>query len=146
MKEASDSSSTPLASSGKTGTRKHTQSGEPSTHFKADSSSYLMAYNDPALQEWIDIMPEHDLSETNVYLTGSAPGCFQGSHKDNWGHFRLGKLLQAHAPSVPKGECWPIIGQFLSICSLGPDELKLLSEFKESLLALREDSKLQKKV
>ncbi|XP_051006391.1 tyrosyl-DNA phosphodiesterase 1 isoform X2 [Acomys russatus] len=115
-------------------------SGESTTHFKADLISYLTAYHDPALQEWIDIIQEHDLSETNVYLIGSTPGRFQGSHKDNWGHFRLRKLLQAHAPSLPKGECWPIVGQFSSIGSLGPDESKwLCSEFKESLLALRED-------
>ncbi|CAH6848798.1 Tdp1 [Phodopus roborovskii] len=117
---------------------KHT-SGESSTHFKADLISYLMAYNAPSLQEWIDTIQEHDLSETNVYLVGSTPGRFQGSHKDNWGHFRLRKLLRAHAPSVPEDECWPIVGQFSSIGSLGPDESKwLCSEFKESLLALRE--------
>ncbi|XP_026634447.1 tyrosyl-DNA phosphodiesterase 1 [Microtus ochrogaster] len=85
---------------------KHT-SGESSTHFKADLISYLRAYNLPPLQEWIDAIQEHDLSETNVYLVGSTPGRFQGSHKDNWGHFRLRKWL--------------------------------CSEFKESLLAQRED-------
>ncbi|XP_057638475.1 tyrosyl-DNA phosphodiesterase 1 isoform X2 [Chionomys nivalis] len=120
---------------------KHT-SGESSTHFKADLISYLRAYNVPPLQEWIDAIQEHDLSETNVYLVGSTPGRFQGSHKDNWGHFRLRKVLRAHAPSVPKDECWPIVGQFSSIGSLGPDESKwLCSEFKESLLALREDGR-----
>ncbi|XP_076777540.1 tyrosyl-DNA phosphodiesterase 1 isoform X2 [Arvicanthis niloticus] len=114
-------------------------SGESSTHFKADLTSYLMAYNAPPLQEWIDIIQEHDLSETNVYLIGSTPGRFQGSHKDNWGHFRLRKLLQALAPSAPSGESWPVVGQFSSIGSLGPDESKwLCSEFKESLLAQRE--------
>ncbi|CAO2587119.1 Tyrosyl-DNA phosphodiesterase 1, partial [Lemmus lemmus] len=92
-------------------------SGESSTHFKADLISYLRAYNVSPLQEWIDAIQEHDLSETNVYLVGSTPGRFQGSHKDNWGHFRLRKtlLLTAHA--------W------------------LGSEFKESLLALREDGR-----
>lgn len=116
--------------------------GESSTRFKADLTSYLTAYNAPPLQEWIDIIQEHDLSETNVYLIGSTPGRFQGSHRDNWGHFRLRKLLQAHAPSTPKGECWPIVGQFSSIGSLGPDESKwLCSEFKDSLLALREEGR-----
>lgn len=42
---------------------KHT-SGESSTHFKADLISYLRAYNLPPLQEWIDAIQEHDLSET----------------------------------------------------------------------------------
>lgn len=39
-------------------------SGESSTHFKADLISYLRAYNVPPLQEWIDVIQEHDLSET----------------------------------------------------------------------------------
>lgn len=39
-------------------------SGESSTHFKADLISYLRAYNVPPLQEWIDAIQEHDLSET----------------------------------------------------------------------------------
>lgn len=56
--------------------------------------------------------------------------------------FILEQLLRTHAPSVPKDECWPIVGQFSSIGSLGPDESKwLCSEFKESLLALREDGR-----
>ncbi|XP_017656295.1 tyrosyl-DNA phosphodiesterase 1 isoform X2 [Nannospalax galili] len=111
------------------------KSGESKTHFKADLISYLMAYNAPSLQEWIDTIQEHDLSETNVYLIGSTPGRFQGSHKDNWGHFRLRKLLKEQASSVPKAECWPVVGQFSSIGSLGPDDSKwLCTEFKESLL------------
>uniref|UniRef100_A0A8D2CZC3 Tyrosyl-DNA phosphodiesterase 1 n=1 Tax=Sciurus vulgaris TaxID=55149 RepID=A0A8D2CZC3_SCIVU len=119
------------------------RSGESATHFKADLISYLMAYNAPPLQEWIDTIQEHDLSETNVYLIGSTPGRFQGSQKDNWGHFRLRKLLKEHASSIPKAECWPIVGQFSSIGSLGADESKwLCSEFKESLLALGQDSKI----
>ncbi|KAM7156264.1 tyrosyl-DNA phosphodiesterase 1 isoform 2-T4 [Molossus nigricans] len=72
------------------------QSGESTTHFKADLISYLMAYNAPPLKEWIDIIHDHDLSQTNVYLIGSTPGRFQGSQKDNWGHFRLRKIY----PSV----------------------------------------------
>lgn len=56
--------------------------------------------------------------------------------------FILEQVLRAHAPSVPEDECWPIVGQFSSIGSLGPDESKwLCSEFKESLLALREDGR-----
>ncbi|KAM6170919.1 tyrosyl-DNA phosphodiesterase 1 isoform 1-T1 [Erethizon dorsatum] len=113
------------------------KSGESKTHFKADLISYLMAYNAAPLKEWIDTIREHDLSETNVYLIGSTPGRFQGSQKDNWGHFRLRKLLKEHGTSIPKAECWPLVGQFSSIGSLGADESKwLCSEFKESLLTL----------
>ncbi|XP_040831107.1 tyrosyl-DNA phosphodiesterase 1 [Ochotona curzoniae] len=111
--------------------------GESPTHFKADLISYLKAYNAPPLQEWIDSIREHDLSETNVYLIGSTPGRFQGSQKDNWGHFRLRKLLKEHTSSIPQAESWPVVGQFSSIGSLGADESKwLCSEFKESLLGL----------
>ncbi|XP_078191720.1 tyrosyl-DNA phosphodiesterase 1 isoform X1 [Callithrix jacchus] len=118
------------------------KSGESITHFKADLISYLMAYNAPSLKEWIDAIHEHDLSETNVYLIGSTPGRFQGSQKDNWGHFRLRKVLKDHASSIPNEESWPVVGQFSSIGSLGADESKwLCSEFKESMLALGKESK-----
>nr|XP_054096244.1 tyrosyl-DNA phosphodiesterase 1 isoform X3 [Callithrix jacchus] len=118
------------------------KSGESTTHFKADLISYLMAYNAPSLKEWIDVIHEHDLSETNVYLIGSTPGRFQGSQKDNWGHFRLRKVLKDHASSIPNEESWPVVGQFSSIGSLGADESKwLCSEFKESMLALGKESK-----
>nr|XP_003939917.2 tyrosyl-DNA phosphodiesterase 1 isoform X2 [Saimiri boliviensis boliviensis]XP_003939918.2 tyrosyl-DNA phosphodiesterase 1 isoform X2 [Saimiri boliviensis boliviensis]XP_010348885.2 tyrosyl-DNA phosphodiesterase 1 isoform X2 [Saimiri boliviensis boliviensis] len=118
------------------------KSGESTTHFKADLISYLMAYNAPSLKEWIDVIHKHDLSETNVYLIGSTPGRFQGSQKDNWGHFRLRKLLKDHASSIPNAETWPVVGQFSSIGSLGADESKwLCSEFKESMLTLGKESK-----
>ncbi|XP_045307794.1 tyrosyl-DNA phosphodiesterase 1 isoform X1 [Leopardus geoffroyi] len=118
------------------------RSGDSTTHFKADLISYLMAYNAPSLKEWIDVIHEHDLSETNVYLIGSTPGRFQGSQKDNWGHFRLRKLLKEHASSIPKGESWPIVGQFSSIGSMGADESKwLCSEFKESLVTQGKESR-----
>ncbi|KAM5339816.1 tyrosyl-DNA phosphodiesterase 1 [Glossophaga mutica] len=116
-------------------------SGESATHFKADLISYLTAYNTPPLKEWIDIIQDHDLSETNVYLVGSTPGRFQGGQKDNWGHFRLRKLLKEHASSTPSAEAWPIIGQFSSIGSLGADATKwLCSEFKETLATPGKDS------
>uniref|UniRef100_A0ABI7XG90 Tyrosyl-DNA phosphodiesterase 1 n=2 Tax=Felis catus TaxID=9685 RepID=A0ABI7XG90_FELCA len=118
------------------------RSGDSTTHFKADLISYLMAYNAPSLKEWIDVIQEHDLSETNVYLIGSTPGRFQGSQKDHWGHFRLRKLLKEHASSIPKGESWPIVGQFSSIGSMGADESKwLCSEFKESLVTQGKESR-----
>ncbi|XP_037688012.1 tyrosyl-DNA phosphodiesterase 1 [Choloepus didactylus] len=117
-------------------------SGESTTHFKADLISYLMAYNVPSLKEWIDIIHEHDLSETNVYLIGSTPGRFQGNQKDNWGHFRLRKLLKEYASSIPKADSWPVVGQFSSIGSMGADDSKwLCSEFKESLTTLGKDGK-----
>ncbi|NXE48092.1 TYDP1 phosphodiesterase, partial [Casuarius casuarius] len=110
--------------------------GESETNFKSDLISYLMAYNSPALKEWIDKIQEHDLSETRVYLLGSTPGRYQGIDKEKWGHLRLRKLLKVHASSVPAQESWPVIGQFSSIGSMGADGSKwLCSEFQESLVA-----------
>lgn len=48
-------------------------SGESATHFKADLISYLTAYNAPPLKEWIDIIRDHDLSETK-YVSSSQLG------------------------------------------------------------------------
>ncbi|NXW49378.1 TYDP1 phosphodiesterase, partial [Nyctiprogne leucopyga] len=110
--------------------------GESETNFKSDLISYLMAYNSPTLQEWIDLIQEHDLSETRVYLLGSTPGRYQGSDKEKWGHLRLRKLLKEHASSIPAQESWPVVGQFSSIGSVGADGSKwLCSEFQESLVA-----------
>ncbi|KFO76443.1 Tyrosyl-DNA phosphodiesterase 1 [Cuculus canorus] len=110
--------------------------GESETHFKSDLISYLTAYNSPTLKEWTDLIQEHDLSETRVYLLGSTPGRYQGSDKEKWGHLRLRKLLKEHASLIPAQESWPIVGQFSSIGSMGADESKwLFSEFQESLVA-----------
>ncbi|XP_037359616.1 tyrosyl-DNA phosphodiesterase 1 isoform X2 [Talpa occidentalis] len=117
-------------------------SGESATHFKADLLSYLMAYNSPPLKEWTDIIHQHDLSETNVYLIGSTPGRFQGSQKDNWGHFRLRKLLKEQASRTLQAESWPVVGQFSSIGSMGADESKwLCSEFQESLVTMGKEGR-----
>lgn len=43
--------------------------GESETNFKSDLISYLTAYNSPALKEWIDLIQEHDLSETRYILS-----------------------------------------------------------------------------
>ncbi|GAB1297701.1 Tyrosyl-DNA phosphodiesterase 1 [Apodemus speciosus] len=118
-------------------------SGESSTHFKADLTSYLMAYNAPPLQEWIDIIQEHDLSETKLVFTllDQPLDAFKEVTRIIGDILGLERLLQTHAPPAPKGKSWPIVGQFSSIGSLGPDESKwLCSEFKESLLALRKDA------
>ncbi|NXM31950.1 TYDP1 phosphodiesterase, partial [Oxyruncus cristatus] len=110
--------------------------GESETNFKSDLISYLMAYNSPVLKEWVDLIQEHDLSETRVYLLGSTPGRYQGSDKEKWGHLRLRKLLKEHALSIPAQESWPLVGQFSSIGSMGADGSKwLCSEFQESLVA-----------
>lgn len=108
--------------------------GESHTNFKSDLISYLMAYNSPTLNEWVDVIKQHDLSETRVYLLGSTPGRYQGNEKEKWGHLRLRKLLKEHATHVPDEDSWPLIGQFSSIGSMGADQSKwLCTEFRSSL-------------
>ncbi|NXP72884.1 TYDP1 phosphodiesterase, partial [Ramphastos sulfuratus] len=110
--------------------------GESETNFKSDLINYIMAYNSPILKEWIDLIQEHDLSETRVYLVGSTPGRYQGTDREKWGHLRLRKLLKEHSLPVPARESWPVVGQFSSIGSMGSDGSKwLCSEFQESLVA-----------
>lgn len=117
------------------------------THFKVGIISYLMAYNAPSLKKWINTIHKHDLSETNVYLIGSTAGCFQGSQKDNWGHFRLRKLLKEHASSMSKGDSLLIVSQFSSIGSVGADDSKwLCSEFKEAWWSWERKAGPQEKV
>uniref|UniRef100_A0A8D0H9C1 Tyrosyl-DNA phosphodiesterase 1 n=1 Tax=Sphenodon punctatus TaxID=8508 RepID=A0A8D0H9C1_SPHPU len=111
--------------------------GESLTNFKSDLINYLTSYNSPTLNEWTDIIKEHDLSETRVYLLASTPGRHQGNHKEKWGHLRLKKLLKEHASPIPAQESWPMIGQFSSIGSMGADQSKwLCSEFRDSLVTL----------
>lgn len=55
------------------------KAGESRTHFKADLLSYLKAYNAPALQEWVDTIQEHDLSETK-YVSFINLGCREWIH------------------------------------------------------------------
>nr|XP_006122402.1 tyrosyl-DNA phosphodiesterase 1 isoform X1 [Pelodiscus sinensis]XP_006122403.1 tyrosyl-DNA phosphodiesterase 1 isoform X1 [Pelodiscus sinensis]XP_014428746.1 tyrosyl-DNA phosphodiesterase 1 isoform X1 [Pelodiscus sinensis] len=116
--------------------------GESLTNFKSDLINYLMSYNSPTLKEWADIIQEHDLSETRVYLLGSTPGRYQGNQKEKWGHLRLRKLLKEYTSQIPAQESWPVIGQFSSIGSMGADQSKwLCSEFQESLVTLGSNTK-----
>ncbi|KAG9481782.1 hypothetical protein GDO78_010809 [Eleutherodactylus coqui] len=111
--------------------------GESLTNFRADLVAYLSSYNSPSLKEWIDIIKQHDLSETRVYLVGSTPGRYQGNDKEKWGHFRLRKILREKCSPIAGMESWPVIGQFSSIGSMGSDQSKWLhSEFSESMKTL----------
>ncbi|MEE6515789.1 hypothetical protein FKM82_024833, partial [Ascaphus truei] len=65
--------------------------GESVTNFRSDLVAYLASYNSPTLKEWMDIIKEHDLSETRVYLLASTPGRYLGNEKEKWGHFHLRK-------------------------------------------------------
>ncbi|XP_078516190.1 tyrosyl-DNA phosphodiesterase 1 [Lissotriton helveticus] len=114
--------------------------GEPATNFRSDLIDYLASYRSPTLKEWIEILRQHDLSETRVYLVGSTPGRYLGAEKEKWGHFRLRKLLKEHASGKADEETWPVVCQFSSIGSMGADKSKwLYSEFRDSLVTLGKD-------
>uniref|UniRef100_A0A3Q3FZF8 Tyrosyl-DNA phosphodiesterase 1 n=1 Tax=Labrus bergylta TaxID=56723 RepID=A0A3Q3FZF8_9LABR len=115
--------------------------GESPTFFKRDLLEYLASYRAPELEEWIQLIKEHDLSETRVYLVGSTPGRYVGSDMERWGHLRLRKLLYDHAHPVANEESWPVIGQFSSIGSMGLDKTKWLAgEFQRTMTTLGKSS------
>ncbi|EDO46775.1 predicted protein, partial [Nematostella vectensis] len=72
-----------------------------------------------------------------VRLIASVPGRHAGLNKNKWGHLKLRKILQEHGPpSSDVTTNWPVIGQFSSIGSLGPDKNKwLCGEWLQSLAA-----------
>uniref|UniRef100_A0A674MIX1 Tyrosyl-DNA phosphodiesterase 1 n=1 Tax=Takifugu rubripes TaxID=31033 RepID=A0A674MIX1_TAKRU len=112
-------------------------SGESPTYFKRDLLEYLASYRAPELEEWIQRIKEHDLSETSVYLVGSTPGRYVGSDMERWGHLRLRKLLSEHTEAFPGEERWPVIGQFSSIGSMGLDKTKWLAgEFQRTMTTM----------
>uniref|UniRef100_A0A8C4HL05 Tyrosyl-DNA phosphodiesterase 1 n=1 Tax=Dicentrarchus labrax TaxID=13489 RepID=A0A8C4HL05_DICLA len=115
--------------------------GESPTFFKRDLLEYLASYRAAELEEWIQRIKEHDLSETRVYLVGSTPGRYVGADMDRWGHLRLRKLLYDHTDPVPGEERWPVIGQFSSIGSMGLDKTKWLAgEFQRTMTTLGKSS------
>ncbi|KAF0043545.1 hypothetical protein F2P81_004882 [Scophthalmus maximus] len=115
--------------------------GESPTFFKRDLLEYLASYRAPELEDWIQRIKEHDLSETRVYLVGSTPGRYVGSDMERWGHLRLRKLLYENTEPIPGDERWPVIGQFSSIGSMGLDKTKWLAgEFQRTLTTLGKSS------
>uniref|UniRef100_A0A8C9UAH4 Tyrosyl-DNA phosphodiesterase 1 n=1 Tax=Scleropages formosus TaxID=113540 RepID=A0A8C9UAH4_SCLFO len=111
--------------------------GESPTNFKSDLLDYLRSYRAPELEEWIQRIGEHDLSQTRVYLVGSTPGRFLGSDMEKWGHLRLRKLLSENTQRVQNEEAWPVVAQFSSIGSMGVDKTKwLAAEFQHTLTTL----------
>lgn len=115
--------------------------GESPTFFKRDLLEYLASYRAPDLEEWIQRIKEHDLSETRVHLIGSTPGRYVGPDMERWGHLRLRKLLYDHTEPIPGEEQWPVVGQFSSIGSMGIDQTKwLASEFQRTLTTLGKPS------
>lgn len=75
-----------------------------------------------------------------VCLVASVPGTHYGPDSTLWGHRRVCQLLREHVsdPKSPQSPWskWPVIGQFSSIGSLGPDpNTWVCSELKSSFSA-----------
>ncbi|XP_028398531.1 tyrosyl-DNA phosphodiesterase 1-like isoform X2 [Dendronephthya gigantea] len=101
--------------------------------FQKDLMSYLHQYGPGPLMEWKQHLAEHDMSKARVRLIASVPGRHVGTNKDRWGHLKLRKLLQQYG-EFDDVNSWPVIGQFSSIGSLGPDKSNwLCSEWLKSL-------------
>ncbi|XP_038045909.1 tyrosyl-DNA phosphodiesterase 1-like [Patiria miniata] len=104
------------------------------TSFQRDLVEYLTAYRSPSLQEWIGHVRTHDMSQAKVHIVGSVPGRHIGGAINKWGHLKLRKVLKERGPSEANVKGWPVIGQFSSVGSLGPDKDKwLCGEWLQSL-------------
>ncbi|OXB68046.1 hypothetical protein ASZ78_014731 [Callipepla squamata] len=78
--------------------------GESETCFKSDLISYLMAYGSPALKEWIDLIREHDLSETSANLSKAAWGALEKNGTQLMiRSYELGVLFLPSAFGLDKG-------------------------------------------
>lgn len=102
-----------------------TMSGDSPTEFKVDLVRYLSAYRLPQLQEWLGKIRRADFSSVRVCLVSSVPGTHYGPDSTLWGHRRVSQLLREHVsdPKIVQSPWnrWPVIGQFSSIGTLGPD-------------------------
>ncbi|CAB3995701.1 tyrosyl-DNA phosphodiesterase 1-like [Paramuricea clavata] len=109
------------------------EAGPEGSQFQKDLMDYLHQYGPGPLNEWRQHVAEHDMSNAKVRLLASVPGRHIGINKDKWGHMKLRKLLQQYG-EFDDIDSWPVIGQFSSIGSLGPDKSKwLCSEWLRSL-------------
>ncbi|KAI8787957.1 tyrosyl-DNA phosphodiesterase 1 [Biomphalaria glabrata] len=108
--------------------------GDSTTGFKADLLQYIAAYRSIKLTPWEKHIQSHDMSSANVYIIGSVPGRHTLNNKHNWGHLKLKKVLSERGPDSGLVKNWPLIGQFSSIGSLGPNkEAWLLNEWGQSI-------------
>lgn len=117
-----------------------TTSGDSPTQFKTDLLRYLNSYRIPQVQEWIGRVRRADFSSVRVFLVASAPGTHYGPDMTLWGHRRLKSLLNTHVTDPKDSRSpwnkWPIIGQFSSIGTLGPDANSwVCGELKASMSA-----------
>ncbi|GFO34675.1 tyrosyl-DNA phosphodiesterase 1-like [Plakobranchus ocellatus] len=110
------------------------EKGDSPTGFKTDLLQYLAAYKSGKLAPWERHIQAHDMKTANVHIIGSVPGRHVLSQKNCWGHLKLKKVLSERGPEPTLVQNWPLLGQFSSIGSLGPNkEAWLTTEWAQSL-------------
>ncbi|CAF2061618.1 unnamed protein product [Rotaria magnacalcarata] len=116
---------------------------ESKTNFKKDLLEYIERYRARPLQFWQKTISEHDFSSINVHLISSTPGRHTGPDLNKFGHLKLRQTLKNYL-NLDKDEQYnssPIVGQFSSIGSLGPNANSWLTkEFLTSLKQLSSSS------
>ncbi|CAF0978363.1 unnamed protein product [Adineta steineri] len=116
---------------------------ESKTNFKKDLIEYVERYRAKQLQFWQKTINEHDFSSINVHLISSTPGRHTGADMNKFGHLKLRQTLKTYLglENDAQYNSGPIIGQFSSIGSLGPNANNWLSkEFLTSLKQLHSTS------
>lgn len=95
-----------------------TATGESPTHFREDLMRYLLAYNNPTIESWINRVQQSDFTQVNVFLVASVPGKHRKTPMGPlWGHPRVGYFLSQHCASVE--ETGSLVAQSSSIGTLG---------------------------
>lgn len=120
------------------------EKGDSPTSFKTDLLQYVAAYRSAKLAPWERHIQGHNMTAANVHIIGSIPGRHTLSHKHSWGHLKLKKVLSERGPDPTRVQNWPLVGQFSSIGSLGPDKNAwLMSEWARSLGSCKGTSMMQ---
>ncbi|CAF0751248.1 unnamed protein product [Rotaria sordida] len=116
---------------------------ESKTNFKKDLLDYIEQYRARQLQFWQKTINEHDFSSINVHIISSTPGRHTGANINKFGHLKLRQTLKNYLNLENNEQYYsaPIIGQFSSIGSLGPNANSWLTkEFLTSLKQLNTNS------
>ena len=97
------------------------------SNFKNDLVEYLRNYrNTPGIDMWIKTIQRHNMSSAKVFLIGSVPGRHRETARSSYGHLKLRRVLAGAYGPPPKAATWPVVAQFSSVGSLGPDASKWL--------------------
>jgi len=95
--------------------------------FKKDLMDYINAYDSPKFKTCLRNIEEHNMMTAGVHIIASVPGRHTGGALNKWGHLKLRSCLRQYGPKEDfVSRKWPVIGQFSSIGSLGPDSSKWL--------------------